>query len=316
MAGPFVHHLHVVLPGDRVSSPCVSQLGELRLVVGVGDRPGPQAVAERERDVVGAHDLADLAEVRVEEVLLVVGQAPLGDDRAAARHDAGHPPRGERDVAQQHAGVDGEVVHALLGLLDERVAVDLPGQLLGPPADLLQRLVDRHRADRHRRVAQDPLARLVDVVAGGEVHHRVGAPERRPAQLLDLLLDRRRDGRVADVGVDLHLEVPADDHRLELGVVDVGRDDRAAARHLARARTRRRIPSRRATNSISGGDLAPAGVVQLGDGAAAAATPRARRERRRHSRAEAGRRKLRGTPRRRARGSRRRGAAAAPRRTS
>ena len=94
-------------------------------------------------------------------------------------------------VAEQHAGVDGEVVHALLGLLDERVAVDLPGQVLGPAADLLERLVDRHRADRHRRVAEDPLARLVDVLAGREVHHRVGAPERRPAQLLDFLLDRR-----------------------------------------------------------------------------------------------------------------------------
>jgi hypothetical protein len=29
----------------------------------------------------------------------------------------------------------------------------------------------------------------VDVLAGGEVHHRVGAPADRPAQLLDLLLD-------------------------------------------------------------------------------------------------------------------------------
>ena len=79
-------------------------------------------------------------------------------------------------VAQQHAGVDGEVVDALLGLLDERVAVDLPGQILGPAADLLERLVDRHRADRHRRVAEDPLARLVDVLA----RSRGPSPCRRP----------------------------------------------------------------------------------------------------------------------------------------
>ena len=68
---------------------------------------------------------------------------------------------------------------------------------------------------------------------GGQIHHRVGAPQRRPLELLDLFLDRRGDGRVADVRVDLHQEVPADDHRLELGVIDVGRDDGAAARDLA-----------------------------------------------------------------------------------
>ena len=230
MARALVHHLDVVLPGDPRQLALRLQLGELRLVVGVGDRSGPQPVAERERHVVGAHDLADLAEVRVGEVLLVMREAPLRHDRAAARDDAGQAARGHRDVAQQHAGVDGEVVDALLGLLDERVAVDLPGQVLGPAADLLERLVDRHRADRHGGVADDPLARLVDVAAGRQVHDRVGAPQRRPAQLVDFLVDRRGDGRVADVGVDLHREVAADDHRLELGVIDVGRDDRAAAR--------------------------------------------------------------------------------------
>ncbi len=232
VARAFVHHLDVVLPGDLRQLALRLQLGELRLVVRVGDRARPQAVAERERHVVGAHDLADLAEVRVGEVLLVMRQAPLRHDRPAARDDAGDAPRGHRDVAEQHAGVDGEVVDALLALLDERVAVDLPRQILRTAADLLERLIDRHRADRHRRVADDPLARLVDVLAGRQIHHRVGAPQRRPAQLLDFFLDRRRHGGVADVGVDLHQEVAADDHRLELEVIDVRRDDGAAARHF------------------------------------------------------------------------------------
>ena len=70
------------------------------------------------------------------------------------------------------------------------------------------------------------------LLAGREVHHRVGAPADRPDHLLDLLLDRGGDRRVADVGVDLHQEVAADDHRLELGVVDVGGDDGAAAGDL------------------------------------------------------------------------------------
>ena len=162
----------------------------------------------------------------------MVGEAPLGQDRAAARDDAGHALGGHRDVAQQHAGVDGEVVHALLGLLDQRVAEDLPGEVLGLAVDLLQRLVDRHGADRHRAVAHDPLARLVDVLAGGQIHHRVAAPADRPGHLLDFLLDAGAERRVADVGVDLDEEVAADDHRLGFRVVDVGGDDGAAARHF------------------------------------------------------------------------------------
>ena len=172
-----------------VSSPSVSSSPNCAASLASAMRARAQAVAEREADVVGLHDFADFLEVRVEEILLVVRQAPLGHDRAAARDDAGDALGGQRHVAQQHAGVDGEVVDALLGLLDQRVAEDLPGQLLGAAVDFLQRLVDRHRADRHRRVAQDPFAGFVDVLAGGQVHDRVGAPADRPDQLLDFLGD-------------------------------------------------------------------------------------------------------------------------------
>ncbi len=167
--------------------------------------------------------------MRVEEVLLVVRQAPLGHDRAAAGNDAGDPLGGQRHIAQQHAGVDGEVVDALLGLFDQGIAEDFPGQVLGDAVDLLQRLVDRYGADRYRAVAQDPLAGFMDVLAGGQVHHRVGAPADAPGELLHFFLDRRAQRAVADVAVDLHQEVAADDHRLKLGVVDVRRNDRAAA---------------------------------------------------------------------------------------
>ena len=160
-------------------------------------------------------------------------QAPLRHDRAAARHDAGDPVGGEMDVAEPHAGMDGEIVHALLALLDQRVLVAFPVELDRIAVDLLQRLVDRHRADRHRRVADDPFAGVVDVAAGGEIHDGVGAPADRPHHLLDLLLDRGGHRRVADIGVDLGQEVAADRHRLELGVVDVAGNDGAPARDLA-----------------------------------------------------------------------------------
>ena len=169
----------------------------------------------------------------------MLGQAPLRHHRAAAAHDAGDPACRQRHMRQPHAGVDGEVVDALLALLDQRVAIDLPVELGRIAAHLLQRLVDRHGADRHRRIAHDPFARVVDVAAGREVHDRVGAPADRPHHLLDFLLHGGGDRRVADVGVDLHQEIAADRHRLQLAVVDVGRDDGAAHRHFLTHELRR-----------------------------------------------------------------------------
>ena len=73
----------------------------------------------------------------------------------------------------------------------------------------------------------------MDVAARREVHHRIGAPADRPHHLLDLLCDAGADRGIADVGVDLDKEVAADRHRLEFDVIDVGRNDRAAARDFA-----------------------------------------------------------------------------------
>src|SRR5262245_49754855 len=73
----------------------------------------------------------------------------------------------------------------------------------------------------------------MDVLAGGEVHDGVRSPLGGPAHLLDFLLDARRDGAVADVGVDLHKEVAPDDHRLEFGVIDVRWNDGTASGDFA-----------------------------------------------------------------------------------
>ena len=166
-------------------------------------------------------------------------QAPLRHDRAAARDDAGDAVGGEVDIGKPHAGMDGEIIDALLALLDQRVLVAFPVELDRIAVDLLQRLIDRHGADRDRRIAQNPFAGVVDVAAGGEVHHGVGAPADRPHHLFHFLFHRRGDGGVADIGVDLGEKVAADRHRLELGVIDVGRDDGAAARDLVAHEFRR-----------------------------------------------------------------------------
>ena len=84
MAGAFDEHLAVVLPGDVGEFAERFQFGELCLVIGVVNRTGAQAVAEREGDVVIRHDLAHLLEMRVEETLLVVRETPFGHDRTAA----------------------------------------------------------------------------------------------------------------------------------------------------------------------------------------------------------------------------------------
>ena len=97
-----------------------------------------------------------------------------------------------------------------------------------PLSHLLQRLIDRHGAHGDRAISDDPLPRLVDVLAGAQVHEGVRPPERAPLQLLDLLLDRRSDGRIPDVSVDFHLEHTSDDLGLELEVMLVRRDDGAS----------------------------------------------------------------------------------------
>src|SRR5215813_11173154 len=232
VAGAFDHHLAIHLPGDFGQLAQSFQFGELRLVVGVGDRAGAQAVAERKGHVVSAHDLADFAEARVDEAVLVARQAPFGDDRTAARDYPGGALRRQRDERQTDACVDREVIDALLGLFYERVAEDFPRQFFGLARDFFEGLIDRHRADGYGRIANDPLARGVNILARGEVHHRVGPPFRRPAHLLDLFFDRRRDGAVADVGVDFDQEVAANRHRFALRVIDVGGNDGAPASEL------------------------------------------------------------------------------------
>ena len=173
MTGTFDHHLAIVLPGDLRQLAERFQFGKLRFVIRVGNRAGTQTVTERERNVVGRHDLADVAEAGVEETLFVMSQTPFRHNRAASTHN----PRGSfgrhRNVRQPHAGVNREIVDTLFGLFDQGVAKDFPGQVFSLAADFFQGLIDRHSADGHRRVADDPLARGVNVLTGRKIHYRV-----------------------------------------------------------------------------------------------------------------------------------------------
>ena len=181
VAGALDHHLHVALPRAQRQLAERVELGELRGVGGVGDRARPQAVAERDRDVVLAADLEDLVEALVERVLALVVDHPAREQPAAARDDAGDAVLAERQVLEPHAGVDRHVVDALARLALDDLEQALGREVLGV-LDALDRLVDRHGADRHGRRVEDRLARLVDPLAGREVHDRVGAPALRRAR--------------------------------------------------------------------------------------------------------------------------------------
>ncbi len=116
-------------------------------------------------------------------------QTPLGHNRTTTRHNAGDALGSQRYVAQQNTGMNCEIVHALLGLLNQRVAENLPGQVLGDTADLFQRLVDRHSTYRHHGITDDPLTGFVNILARRQIHHGICTPARSPGQLLHLFFN-------------------------------------------------------------------------------------------------------------------------------
>ena len=89
------------------------------------------------------------------------------------------------------------------------------------------------------------------MAAGGQVHHIVGAPADRPDQLVHFLAHARGHGAVADIGVDLGQEVAADDHRLGFGMVDVGGNDRPAARDFGAHEFRRDLVRDRRAEAVA-----------------------------------------------------------------
>ena len=150
MSRSFVHHLHAAFPGPFRQVPLGLQLPELRLIVRIRQGTRTQSVPDREANVIRGHDIANVVPMSPKEVLLVMGQTPLGHDRSSTAHDPGHPLRRQRNKSQQHPGVDGEVIHPLFRLFDQRVPEHLPGQILCLAPHLLESLINRHGADRHR----------------------------------------------------------------------------------------------------------------------------------------------------------------------
>ena len=86
------------------------------------------------------------------EVLLMVGETPLGHDRSATTDNSSHSLRRQRHKAQEDSRMDRKVVYTLLCLLNQSIPKDFPIQLFCLAPHLFQGLINRHRADRYRRV--------------------------------------------------------------------------------------------------------------------------------------------------------------------
>ena len=153
---------------------------------------------------------------------------PLAQDRAAAADDSGDALRDHGQILDQHAGVDGHVIHALLRLLFDYFQHHALVEIFYP-LHSRDGFVDWNRADGDGRVADDGFANGMDVAAGGEVHNGVGSVVNGGVQLFQFFVDVRGNSGVADVGVDLAERLDADGHRFEFGMVDVGGDDHTAA---------------------------------------------------------------------------------------
>ena len=225
-------HLHVMLGGHPGQFSQRFQLGKLGLVVRVGDATGTQPVTDGHPDVIFGENLADFLEMLVQETFPLVGRTPVRHDGSPAGHDSREAFQRQRHVVPAQPGMDREIVHALLGLFDKRVTVNFPREVFHLAPHLFQCLVQRHGSHGYGRVTDDPFACLVDVFPGRQVHDRVGSPAEGPHGFFHFLGNRRGDGGIPDVGVDLHEEVTSDDHRLALRVVDIRGDDGPSGGHF------------------------------------------------------------------------------------
>ena len=117
MAGALDHYLNIMFPGLGGQFAKHFQFGELRFVAGVRDASGAQAVAKGKADVVFLENFADVFNIFVQEILFFVMLHPVGHQGATAADDSSDSFAHQRNMFAQDSGMDGHVVHALLGLL-------------------------------------------------------------------------------------------------------------------------------------------------------------------------------------------------------
>src|SRR4051812_5817526 len=122
--------------------------------------------------------------MRVEKIFLMMGEAPLRQNRSTAADNSCATFHSERNVAQQNAGMNREVVDTLFGLFNQRVSIDFPCEFFRTPPAFFQGLVNRNGSDGYWRVPENPFPGFVDVLAGRQIHYGVCPPCNAPTHLL------------------------------------------------------------------------------------------------------------------------------------
>src|SRR5881398_3704244 len=157
---------------------------------------------------------------------------PVRHQRATTADDAGDALAHEGHVFAQDTGVNGHVIHALLGLLFDDFEHQLEGEVFGA-ADAGNGFVHGNGADGNGRCVDDGFANFRDVPASGEIHDGICAVVDGVVELFQFFVNVGAGGGIADVGVDFAFAGDTDGHRLEIAVMEVGGNDHAAAGDFA-----------------------------------------------------------------------------------
>ena len=164
MTGTLDKGLHILFPGTNHQLAHGVELGKLGSIVGIGCATRAQTIAQRQGYIVLSHNIADIIKVLIQETLLIMQQAPLAHNATATTHDTAQSAIGQVHVVATDTGMDGKVIHTLLALFDECVAIHLPREVFHLAIHLFQSLIDGHGAYGYRTVTQNPLAGFVNVV--------------------------------------------------------------------------------------------------------------------------------------------------------
>ena len=220
MARPLDHDLHVLFMRSAREFTQRSQFRHLCAVASVVLTARPQTVPKTHRDIVRRENVANFIKMRPKEVFLFVRHAPNSHDGAAAGNNARQAIGGKFNKGQAESRMNCEVIHALLGLFNERISIELPRQSFCFSVNLFESLIQRNRSDRYRAVADDPLARFVNILAGRKIHDRIRAPARSPKHLFHFFGNPGTHGRVTDIGVDFGQKRPTDHHGFGFRMVE------------------------------------------------------------------------------------------------
>jgi len=114
---------------------------------------------------VATHDFTDLVETGHHRVVVVMGDHPFGEERSSTADDADQAFLDGGQVPGANAGVNGEVVDPLSGLMFEGLQDDGFIEILDAAAD--DHRVNRHGSDGHGAFADEGLPAGIQVSTGG-----------------------------------------------------------------------------------------------------------------------------------------------------